>query len=64
MPKMKSRRGAAKRFKVTGKGKIKRQKAYAGHIFTKKTRKRKRNLKKATLVHPSDMSRISRQLVK
>ena len=44
MPKMKSNRGAAKTFKVTGSGKIKRNKAYKAHILTKKSKKRKRNL--------------------
>ena len=62
MPKMKTKKGASKRFKVTGKGKLKRQKAYGAHILTKKTRKTKRNLKKATLVSKADYSRIARQL--
>ena len=47
--KMKSHRGACKRFKVTGSGKVKRNKAYKSHILTKKTTKRKRNLRKATV---------------
>ena len=51
MPKMKTNRAAAKRFKLTGTGKIKRGKAYARHILTKKSRTRKRNLNKSTLVH-------------
>lgn len=59
MPKMKSRRGAAKRFKITASGKIKREKAYASHILTKKNRKRKRNLKQSTMVSPSDSKRVS-----
>lgn len=46
MPKMKTSRSAAKRFKVTGTGKLKRAKAYKSHILTKKTAKRKRNLRK------------------
>lgn len=50
MPKMKSRRGACKRFKVTGSGKIKRMKEGASHILTKKSKKRKRNLRKATII--------------
>ncbi len=62
MPKMRTRRGAAKRFKLTGKGKIKRKKAYANHILTKKTRKQKRNLNQATLVDAVDVKRITRQL--
>jgi large subunit ribosomal protein L35 len=58
MPKMKSNRGAAKSFKKTGNGKIKRHKAYAAHILTSKTKKRKRNLRKATLVSAADLSRV------
>ena len=50
MPKMKTKRAAAKRFKVTGTGKVKRNKANKSHILTKKTTKRKRNLRKSTLV--------------
>ena len=49
MPKMKTNRSAAKRFKVTGTGKLKRNKAYKSHILTKKSTKRKRNLRKATM---------------
>ena len=49
MPKMKTSRAAAKRFKVTGTGKLKRNKAYKRHILTKKTTKTKRNLRKATM---------------
>ena len=49
MPKMKTKKSAAKRFKTTGTGKLKRNKAYKSHILTKKTAKRKRNLRKATL---------------
>ena len=48
--KMKTKRAAAKRFKVTGTGKLKRNKAYKSHILTKKTTKRKRNLRKSALV--------------
>jgi large subunit ribosomal protein L35 len=47
MPKMKTKRSAAKRFKVTGTGKLKRSKAYKSHILTKKSAKTKRNLRKA-----------------
>ena len=50
MPKMKSHRGAKKRFSVTGSGKVKRNKAFKSHILTKKTSKRKRNLRRATTV--------------
>lgn len=62
MPKMKSNSGAKKRFKVTGTGKIKRKKAYTSHILTKKSPKRKRNLRKQTLVDKADEKRI-RQLI-
>ena len=51
--KMKTKRAAAKRFKVTGTGKLKRNKAFTSHILTKKTTKRKRNLRKPTLVDAS-----------
>lgn len=49
MPKIKTNRSAAKRFKKTGTGKLKRMKAYKSHILTKKSTKRKRNLRKATI---------------
>ena len=49
MPKMKTSRAAAKRFKVTGTGKLKRSKAYKRHILTKKSTKRKRNLRQAAM---------------
>ena len=54
MPKMRTNSGAKKRFTLTGSGKIKRKHAYHSHILTKKTNKRKRNLVKSGLVHPSD----------
>ncbi len=54
MPKLKTHRGAAKRFSLTSKGKIKRSKAYASHILTKKTTKRKRNLRKSALVNSTN----------
>lgn len=50
MPKLKTHRGAAKRFKVTGSGKIKRSKAYKSHLLTGKSSKRGRNLRKSALV--------------
>jgi len=50
MPKMKTHRGSAKRFKATGTGKLKRMKANKSHILEKKSPKRKRNLRKATLI--------------
>ncbi len=58
MPKMKTHRGAAKRLKVTGSGKVTRRKAYKSHILTKKSAKRKRNLRKGTLVSDGDYKRI------
>lgn len=58
MPKMKTRRAAAKRFTKTGSGKLKRNKAYASHILTKKSTKRKRNLRKSTIVAKADVRRI------
>ncbi len=63
MPKMKTNRGAAKRFRFSATGKIKRKKAYASHILTKKSRRRKRNLRKAGLVHPSDARRVRRMII-
>ena len=49
MPKLKTKRAAAKRFKKTGTGQLKRMKAYKSHILTKKSQKRKRNLRKANI---------------
>jgi large subunit ribosomal protein L35 len=54
MPKMKTHRGAAKRFKATGTGKLKRNKAYKRHILTKKSPKTKRNLRHAEVMDPSN----------
>ena len=62
MPKMKSNRGAAKRFTATGSGKIRRSKAFSSHILTKKSTKRKRNLRKHTLVAGTDMKTVRRML--
>jgi large subunit ribosomal protein L35 len=62
MPKLKTNRSAAKRFKKTGTGKIVRGKPLKRHILTKKSSKRKRHLGKDTLVHKSDMKRVSRML--
>ncbi|MDJ0763113.1 MAG: 50S ribosomal protein L35 [Myxococcota bacterium] len=53
MPKMKSNRGAAKRFRKTAKGKIRCDKPFQSHILTKKTTKRKRRLRKNSILHPS-----------
>ncbi|MBD3288616.1 50S ribosomal protein L35 [candidate division KSB1 bacterium] len=58
MPKMKSKRGAVKRFKVTGSGKVKRHHAFASHILTKKSPKTKRKLRKSELVSKRDDKRI------
>lgn len=58
MPKMKTHRGAAKRVKKTGSGKLKRSKAFSSHILTKKSSKRKRGLRQATVVSESDMKRV------
>ncbi|NJC89213.1 MAG: 50S ribosomal protein L35 [Desulfuromonas sp.] len=60
MPKIKTNRGAAKRFGKTGSGKVRRNKAFASHILTKKTTKRKRGLRQSAIVHPSDAKNISR----
>jgi len=60
MPKMKSNRGAAKTFRKTASGKIKRNKAFKSHILTSKSTKRKRGLRKSTLVSKSEQKRITR----
>ncbi|MEE4253961.1 50S ribosomal protein L35 [uncultured Desulfuromusa sp.] len=62
MPKIKTNRGAAKRFRKTGTGKIRRNKAYTSHILTKKTTKRKRDLRQSVIVAKADARNIS-QLV-
>lgn len=62
MPKMKTNRGAAKRFKVLGSGKIKRAKKGRRHILSNKNRKRKRRLKDIALVHPSDEPNVRRMM--
>jgi large subunit ribosomal protein L35 len=59
MPKIKTNRGAAKRFRKTGTGKIRRNKAFTSHILTKKSTKRKRGLRQATLVDRSDAKNIA-----
>jgi large subunit ribosomal protein L35 len=58
MPKMKTNSSAKKRFKLTGTGKIKRNKAFKNHILTKKTKTQKKRLTKSGLVHHSDEKRI------
>ena len=60
MPKMKTNRGARKRFKKTASGKIKRNKAFKRHILTKKSRDRKRELRQGTYVDKADAPRIKR----
>ena len=64
MPKMKTSRAAAKRFKKTGTGQLKRMKAYKSHILTKKSQKRKRGLRKATTLTSADLKRIKAVLSK
>ena len=61
MPKMKTHKGAAKRFKTTGSGKVKRYKAFKSHILTKKSPKRKRNLRRSGLIATNgEQKRIKR----
>lgn len=62
MPKMKTHRGAAKRFKKTGTGKLKRAKAFKSHILTKKSSKTKRNLRKAGYVSVTQEKTIKKLL--
>jgi len=62
MPKMRTRRAAAKRFKVGGNGRIKVAKAFKSHILSKKTRKRKRNLRGMNTVNERDRPRVERML--
>ena len=64
MPKVKTHKGAAKRFKVTGSGKVRRYKAYKSHILTKKTAKRKRRLRQAGIgATTGDTKRVKRLLL-
>ena len=62
MPKIKTHRGAAKRFSLTGTGKVKRSKAYASHILTTKTTKRKRNLRKTAIMDKANAKAIKKIL--
>jgi len=62
MPKMKTSRSAAKRFKVTGSGKLVRNKAYKSHILTKKSPKRKRNLRKQTVLDETNVKNMKKIL--
>ena len=63
MPKMKRHSGAKKRFSITGKGKVRRLKAYKSHILTKKTAKRKRNLRRAAIVATNGEARNIKRLL-
>lgn len=62
MPKVKTNRSAAKRFRVTGGGKVMRKKAFHSHLLSSKTRKRKRALKRPAIVEKTDLPKIRRQL--
>jgi len=62
MPKMRTHRGAAKRFRVTGTGKVIRKKAYNSHLFTGKSSKRKRSLEREVEVSPADSSNVKKIL--
>ena len=62
MPKIKTNRAAAKRFKATGTGKLKRNKAYKSHILTKKSTKRKRNLRQATITDATNVKNMKKVL--
>ena len=62
MPKMKTNRGAAKRFRRTGSGGLKRAQSFRRHILTKKSTKRKRHLRDDAVVAPADMKMLNRML--
>ena len=62
MPKIKTKIAAAKRFKMTGAGRLKRAKAYKSHILTKKTTKRKRNLRKAAMTDSTNVKNMKKIL--
>lgn len=62
MPKLKTNRGAAKRFRKTKSGKFKRSRAYGKHLFTAKSPKRRRNLRSSTLLSKSDAKRVAKLL--
>ncbi len=64
MPKMKTNRAAAKRFRFTGTGKIRRNRAYKSHILTKKSPTQKRRLRKSTIVDPTNAPAVRRMLGK
>ena len=62
MPKMKTHKGTAKRFRRTGTGKIMRGKAFKSHILTKKSPKRIRNFRKETVLAPADVATVSQRM--
>ena len=62
MPKLKTKKAAAKRFKITGTGKLKRNKSNTQHILGKKSRKRKRNLRKQTTVDQTNVKNMKKIL--
>ena len=62
MPRIKTKRAAAKRFKMTGNGELKRSKAFKSHILTKKTTKRKRNLRKAAMTDETNLKNMKKIL--
>lgn len=64
MPKMKSHRGASKRFKRTASGKLKRSHAYTSHLFANKSTKAKRKLRKSAIVSAGDFKRIRNMIAK
>ncbi len=63
MPKMKTHKGAKKRFSITGKGKVRRMKAYKSHILTKKAAKRKRRLRRPTLIATPGETKVLKRLL-
>jgi len=60
MPKIKTNRSAAKRFRVTGSGKVRRGKGWHSHLLSKKSAKRKRRLRHFTIIEPVDLKRVKR----
>ena len=62
MPKLKTHRGAAKRFTTTGTGKVRRSKAFKQHILTSKTAKRRRGLRHSAIAHAADTPRLKRMI--
>jgi len=63
MPKMKTHKGAKKRFSITGSGKVRRNKAYKSHILTKKTSKRKRRLRQSDIVKTNGETKVLKRLL-